>query len=277
MSNINTDLQRQQLLIEVRQYMLTKKDIKDGLLGLGLRPGDNVMVHSSLKSFGYVDGGADAVVDAILDVLTPEGTLLVPTSVFDGSVTVFLRQTTEVDLRTAPSLLGKITETVRLRTGSIRSIHPSHPVTAIGWNASELLSEHHLGDSAAGYKSPYGKLSRTPNGKVLLIGVSNDSNTMLHTAEEYFTPYIFNGEVFNVKVTATDNKIYEVKMKGYCVGVKRNFTAIDPFLAEAGHMKKAMIGNSQVSLISAPGLLKTAEERLRENPLFLLDNSSQEH
>jgi aminoglycoside 3-N-acetyltransferase len=251
--------------------MLTGNEIKKGLLGLGLKSGDSVMVHSSLKSLGYVDGAADAVVDAILDILGPDGTLLVPTSVFDGSVTVFLRQTAEVDLRTAPSLLGKITETVRLRTGSARSIHPSHPVAAIGRNASELLSEHHLGDSPAGKKSPYGKLARMENGRVLLIGVSNNNNTMLHTAEEYYTPYIFSGEEFNVNVISTDNKIYRTKVKGYCVGVKRKFTAIDPFLLEAGYMRKTKIGNAEVTLIDAPGLLKVAEEKLKENPNMLLD------
>lgn len=251
--------------------MLTENEIKRGLLELGLKSGDSVMTHSSLKSLGYVDGGADAVIDALLDVLGTDGTLLVPTSVFDGSVTVFLRQTTEVDLRTAPSLLGKITETVRLRTESARSIHPSHPVAAIGRNASELISEHHLGDSPAGNKSPYGKIACMENGRVLLIGVSNSNNTMLHTAEEYYTPYIFNGEEFHVSVMSTDNKVYSTKVKGYCVGIRRRFTAIDPFLLEAGYMRKTKIGSSEVTLIDAPGLLKVAEEKLKENPYMLLD------
>ena len=59
--------------------MVHKEDIVRGLGELGLRPGDVVLVHSSLSSFGYVEGGADAVIDALLDAVGPEGTVMVPT------------------------------------------------------------------------------------------------------------------------------------------------------------------------------------------------------
>ena len=51
---------------------------------MGFEPGDRVMVHSSLSSMGHVEGGAGTVVQAFLDVLGPEGTLMVPTFTHSG-------------------------------------------------------------------------------------------------------------------------------------------------------------------------------------------------
>jgi len=48
---------------------LTQKDIKVGLRQLGLGRGDAVEVHSSLSSFGWVEGGAPTVVDALMNVV----------------------------------------------------------------------------------------------------------------------------------------------------------------------------------------------------------------
>jgi hypothetical protein len=116
--------------------LLTKERLKEGLLQIGLEPGDHVMMHSSLKSFGFVAGGADTVLDAVLDAVLEtvgdEGTLLVPTNTFNGSLTVYLRSLQEIDLRTTPSQMGKITETARTRPDFIRSIHPTHPVAGSG-------------------------------------------------------------------------------------------------------------------------------------------------
>jgi aminoglycoside 3-N-acetyltransferase len=249
--------------------LVTSDDIINGLTELGLKTGDQVIVHSSLKSFGYVEGGANTVIEAILSVIGCKGTILVPTNTFKGSVSVFLHSIKEVDLRAMPSLNGTISETVRLLSGSVRSIHPSHPVAAVGGMAEELLHEHHLGDTPAGEKSPYGKLSRMENGRILLIGVNNDSNTMIHTGEEYYAPYIFNGETYQVNVVPEKGPETCVTVKGYCIGVKRNFTVVDAFLAESGFMKKCKIGAANVSLISAQGLLKILCKMLKEDPYVL--------
>ena len=58
---------------------VTKEDIKKGLAELGLKRGDVVGVHSSLSSFGYVEGGADTVIDALLETVGEEGAVVMPT------------------------------------------------------------------------------------------------------------------------------------------------------------------------------------------------------
>ena len=61
---------------------LTRDDTAAALRELGLRSGDIVFLHSSLRSMGTVDGGSDAVVDAFLEVLGSKGTLAVPVFTF---------------------------------------------------------------------------------------------------------------------------------------------------------------------------------------------------
>ena len=56
-----------------------KEDIVQGLTELGLKQGDVVIVHTSLKSIGYVCGGAQAVIEALIEVATSEGTIVMPT------------------------------------------------------------------------------------------------------------------------------------------------------------------------------------------------------
>lgn len=53
--------------------MITKQDIIDSLLDLGLKSVDEIEVHSSLSSFGYVDGGAETVISALKDVVGENG------------------------------------------------------------------------------------------------------------------------------------------------------------------------------------------------------------
>ena len=218
--------------------------------------------------------GADSVVGAVLETVGYKGTLLAPTNIFNGYVTDFLRKVTEVDLNTLPSKLGAVSEAVRKFNGSVRSCHPTHPVAAIGALADDLLGEHHMGDSAAGALSPYGKLALLSNGKILMAGVTNGSNTTFHTAEEYYAPYIFNGEVFSVRTIDNGGKACHVRVKGYCTGIRRNFTAADPYLIEAGCMRSTIIGNAKVILLNSMGVIETLKCLLEKNSMFLVHDNS---
>ena len=85
----------------------TQTDLVSGLGSLGLTSGDVVFVHSSLSSFGHVEGGAETVVQAFLEVLGPEGTLAGPSfgKYFkEGSGQVW-------DRDGSPSLLNRTTST----------------------------------------------------------------------------------------------------------------------------------------------------------------------
>jgi len=87
-----------------------------------------VLVHSSLSSLGCVEGGADAVIDALLDVLGPGGTLVVPT--LTGTESLSAENPPRYDPDATPCWTGRVPETLRRRPGAMRSLHPTHSVAA---------------------------------------------------------------------------------------------------------------------------------------------------
>jgi aminoglycoside 3-N-acetyltransferase len=174
----------------------TAQSLGFDLRALGLAAGDVVLVHSSASSLGFVAGGAQAVVQALLDVLGPAGTLVVPTHTPDNTDPAewcnppvpeswwpaIRAQAPGFDRSRTPSRwMGVIAETVRTWPGARRSDHPQVSFAAVGRQSASVTGVHQL-DDALGEHSPLGAVYRL-DGKVLLVGCGHDSNTSLHLAE----------------------------------------------------------------------------------------------
>ncbi|MFO0722370.1 MAG: AAC(3) family N-acetyltransferase [Myxococcota bacterium] len=154
------DLDRQ------RRPPITEAALIRDLRAAGIAPGDLVMVHSSLASLGNVEGGAAAVIRALLAAIGPGGTLLMPCY---GSAEEVERGAA-IDLRTTPSGTGKITEAFRTWPGVKRSSHPYSSVTALGPLAEEMLSGHAEDPHVCHPRSPVGRMVEK-NAKILGLGV----------------------------------------------------------------------------------------------------------
>jgi len=174
----------------------TGRSLRSDLRALGLSAGDTVLVHSSASSIGFVVGGTQAVVQALLDVLGPDGTLVVPTHTPDNTDPAdwsnppvpeswwpaIREQAPGFDKSRTPSRwMGVIAEAVRTWPGAARSDHPQVSFAAVGRHAASITGTHQL-DDALGERSPLGAVYRL-DGKVLLLGCGHDSNTSLHLAE----------------------------------------------------------------------------------------------
>jgi len=174
----------------------TARSLAMDLTRLGVRPGMSLLVHSSLKSLGWVEGGAQAVLDALLEATGPGGTVLVPTHTghltdpefwTNPAVPRELWEPMRAQLppfepgRTASWGMGAIPEALRLREGSLRSGHPLHSFAALGPRARALLEPHAL-DRGLGETSPLARLEAV-DARVLLLGVDHSVNTSLHLAE----------------------------------------------------------------------------------------------
>jgi aminoglycoside 3-N-acetyltransferase len=157
---------------------LTFDELTAGFRALGLEAGDAVIVHSSCKRMGHIRGGAETVIDALLEAIAPGGTLMLPTFNYTSQA-----PEPYLDPRTTPCRTGIINELGRQRPNAVRSLHPSHSVAAIGPDAEELTRDH-LACRALGLGSPLDRLMKR-RGKVLLINVGHTSNSMIHLAEEY--------------------------------------------------------------------------------------------
>ncbi|CAM2948619.1 AAC(3) family N-acetyltransferase [Janthinobacterium lividum] len=182
---------------------VTRPGLAAGLARLGVAPGDTLFVHSSLKSLGYVEGGALAVIGALQDAVGPQGTLLLPTYYLPGGT---LRATCAMpgyvfDPRRHGTHMGRLPEAF-LASGAIhRSIHPTHSVSAWGRHASELTEAHHRAPSIFGMGSPWQRFIGCDHAKVLGLGISMGPVTFYHALEDAM------GDTFPVPVWEDDTKL----------------------------------------------------------------------
>ena len=113
--------------------MITKQFLMDEFKALGLNTNDTVFVHSAYSSLGKapggVDGGPGTAIEALLEVIGPDGTLILPTFNYD-----FLKGI-PWDMRTTPSQMGILTEIIRKDPRARRMFHPIYSMAAIGRHA----------------------------------------------------------------------------------------------------------------------------------------------
>lgn len=174
----------------------TRVSLARDLDSLGLGRGMTVIVHASLSRLGWVAGGPVAVIQALMDVLGPAGTLVMPS--FTGEYSdpapwcnppvprrwwpVIRRHMPAFDPRITPTRgMGTIAETFRAFPGVLRSRHPVSSFAAWGRHRRVVTARHPLDDDL-GPGSPLGRMLEL-DGRVLLLGVGHGSNTTLHLAE----------------------------------------------------------------------------------------------
>lgn len=227
---------------------MEQSEIERGLRDLGLKRGDIVLVHSSLSSLGHVEGGAQAVVDALLAVLGETGTLVVPTF----------------------GMLGRVTEVVRNDPRAVHSGHPLAGVAAIGPDARGICRDHTLAETAHGPGTPYLRIAEM-GGYVCLLGVDQDRNTTLHTVEELLRlPYLKDR---TVTFSTPDGEVTRTVRR--FPGPHRDFLGLDRLLRDHGVIRIGRIGNAVVRLMSSRRLIDTCLEIGRRDPAFVLcDNPS---
>lgn len=187
--------------------IINKKELIEELKELGLRQGMIIEVHSSLSSFGYVVGGAQTIVDALIEVVGYNGTILMPLHCQGNSepsiwsnppcppeMVAKVRQGLPIFHRkeTDAYNMGQVVDNLRRRDGVLISEHPNRAYIAWG-KYSKLLCNHQSLNFAWSQESPAARLYEL-KGHVLLLGVDYDKITSLHLAEYYgnLTPIAFN-------------------------------------------------------------------------------------
>lgn len=155
---------------------MDKKTLADAVRALGVQKDSVIIVHSSLKSFGYMEGGAEAVVDAFMEVVT-EGTLIFPS--FNHGAPYDKGEV--FDIRNTPTTNGAIPDAFWRRPGVKRSMNPTHAFAVYGKDAEEIASSHEMA-AAVGEGSPLDYLYRHDGG-VVLLGVGYNRNTFHHYVE----------------------------------------------------------------------------------------------
>ena len=180
----------------MERKIVLKQDILSALSEVGVCNGQTIMVHTSLSSLGFVCGGAQVIIEALLETVGTGGTIMMPTQSWknlDPATGVhweepenwwqLIRENWPAYNKdiTPTNTMGTVAEMFRKWPGPLRSDHPARSVAAWGKHAEYLTSAHDL-SNIFGDGSPIGKLYEQ-DGLVLLIGVGYDKNTSLHLAD----------------------------------------------------------------------------------------------
>ena len=209
------------------------------------------MVHSSLSAIGYVEGGAETVVGGLMDVLGPDGTLVVPTFTYPSAYAESRDTRWIFDPVETPSAMGAITNAVRNRPGSRRSIHLWHSVAALGPLAGRLTTVG--GTSAWDAESPMAWVLRN-DGLLLLLGVPYQNLTAIHVWEvEFGVDYRVESD-FERRVRRPDGSVGPLVSRVHArteTHPGSDFNRFGERMEAAGNVNVGHVGNAVARLFSA--------------------------
>lgn len=161
---------------------LTEYQFHDILCTMNIEKGDVVFVHSSFDKL-YTDFSAKKLLDILIERIGHEGTLLFPSWSYSGRTEEYAKLNEVFDVKKSITRMGLIPELARRKKSSIRSLHPTSSVAAIGKYADELTNTHHLSTYACDKSSPYYKMMKY-NAKIIGLGEKSVSMSFLHCIED---------------------------------------------------------------------------------------------
>ncbi|MDX8000430.1 aminoglycoside 3-N-acetyltransferase [Xenorhabdus sp. Reich] len=263
-------------MIQIGEDKYWKKSVLVAQLQkMGIKQGDIVMAHVSMRSVGNCLNGADDLIQAILTAVGNEGTLLCYTN-WDQNYEDSMDENGHIPFELKPEIMpydrvfsrasrdhGVFAECVRTTKGAIRSQNPGASVVAIG-NDAEYFIENHSLNYGYGSKSPFAKFV-TNRGKILMIGAPYDTMSLLHHAEHLSNipnkhvrkmevPLLQNGRVEWIKLEEFDtvDPVCEQFREGYFKDIVEQFCHSQP------EATKGVIGSANTLLVPAQNMLDYA-------------------
>ena len=237
-----------------RGDMVGRRALVADLRQLGIEPGMDLMVHSSLSAIGRVEGGAETVVDALLQAVGKRGTLLMP-SFNHRAAKVFNPLAT-------PTTNGAIPDALWRRPDAVRSVHPTHAVAAIGPRAADYCAGHlEVGIWAA--DSPIGQLIHG-GGYILALGTSHETSTAYHVAEVSMPCGCIDAFINRDRLVREDGSVDEVPGLGFRSGpCPVPPGKLDAALDRRQLQRRGKVGRAECQLVLARDLWQVRREHLR--------------
>lgn len=249
---------------------VTRSQLVADLRALGLPAGATAMVHTSLRSLGWVIGGPQTVLEALREAVGPEGTLVMPTQSWQLCDPAMLEEAPAewwptirenlplYDPAVTPSqTMGAVAELFRTTPDARRSPHPHRSITAAGPNAERITASHPL-DSPSGEQSPLGTLVELDSW-ILLLGVTAAKVTALHLAEHRAT-YPGKQNKPNGVAMIVDGLRQWVTWEELDVH-DHDFVAVtDAFAANTGLVRTNQVGDATAHLIPMRPLVEYAAD-----------------
>lgn len=241
-------------------------ELSNLLKDLGVKPGDTLMVHASLRSLGEAMP-ADIVIAGLRRALGTGGTLAMPTLSYeavDADNPMF-------DTEETPSCVGSLSEVFRRQQGVVRSLHPTHSAAAIGPNTSDLLVGHENDHTPCGEHSPFARLPSL-HGRILFLGCDMSVNTSMHALEEQvMPPYLLQDEP--VDFILTDGRGRQVTSSVRChdfEGYRQRYDRLESLLPPEA-IKRGQLLAADCMLVDAQAAWDAGLKALQQDPLYFVE------
>lgn len=227
--------------------MFSKNDLRKDLENLQIAPSDTLLIHSSMKSIGEVDGGADAVLDMLMEYFKDSGLLLFPTLSY-RSVNAGI---TRFDVVNTPACTGILPELFRKKPGVVRSLHPTHSLAAFGNDAENFVAGHEKANTPAPVGSPWWKILQK-KGKIMFIGTGINCNTFLHGVDEWLNlPGLLTEHVEDLEIVDYNGNVIKSPQHRHCAGRNGYYESLESRFEAAGAMVRGKFGNANVQVLEA--------------------------
>lgn len=252
---------------------LNEAKILEALQSCGPFQADVLLMHSSLSACGSIDGGPATVISAARSWISDRAFLAMPTHTWSypdetGVAPVY-------DYTSTASVVGAITDYYWRQPGVVRSLHPSHSIACSGPDAEKLCADHELCETPCGRGTPYERIIERDS-SILMFGATLDAYTLFHTAEDAAeVPYLYAPQRVTLRTRGKDGVIRSIHMWRQDMSVVRRFAATADWLADEGLLVRRKLGLGELLFIaSARALHETMVKKLRQDPLFLVDEKA---
>lgn len=248
----------------------TKEQLLLQLRDMGVKPTDNLLVHSSMKSLGLVQGGADTLIDALMEAVS-EGLLLMPAHTWKQMSAEY----SLFDPETEPVCVGIVPELFRQRPGVVRSLHPTHSMTAYGKGAEAYIQGEEYRTTPCAPEGCWGRLKEI-KAKILLIGVTHARNTYIHSIEEsYKVPERFTEKPVQFQIKLANNLIKEVEVYRHYnkkeAHISETYDKMKEGYEKTGAAKVVRLGDAECILCDARKLFEVTGRILCQEPNCFID------
>ena len=248
----------------------TKQHLLQQLRDMGIKSTDKLLVHSSMKSVGLVGGGADTLIDALMEAVQ-DGLLMMPAHTWKQ----MSEEYSLFDPETEPVCVGIVPELFRKRPGVVRSLHPTHSMAVYGKGAEEYIQGEENMTTPCAPEGCWGRL-REVKAKILLIGVTHARNTFIHSIEEsYNVPERFTAEPVRFQIKQPDASVKEVAVYRHYnqkeAHISEMYDKMEAGYEDAGAAKKVRLGEAQCILCDAEKLFEVTGRILEKEINCFID------
>ena len=250
--------------------MFTKDDLKRQLAEMNFFPWDTVLVHSSMKAVGDVEGGADAVLDAFIEYFS-DGLLIFPTHSWE---TINERHYI-YDPDTEPSCVGILSNLFMKRPGAVRSLHPTHSVAAIGRKAAEFTAGEENAETPCPRNGCWGRLV-DEKAKILFLGCPLTKFTLIHGVEEWAgIPDRIAKNPIDLKIKMPDGTYLERPFRRHSSSagdVSANYGKLREPLLLKGIATEGRFGDAECLVVDAARSADFVTKLLQADPFIFSDS-----